>query len=257
MTWLASAPLALIGLVILVLLLSGMEIGVRGHRWLQKRDNNAEKATPDYLLSAMLGLLALLLGFTFSMALNRYESRRELVVEEANAIGTTWLRAQLVEGPDRARMSQLLSRYVDARLAWSNDPAPAPSMTATSNLQRELWIAMGSTLRAEPSAQLSRGLMDSLNESFDLASARFAARNAHIPGEVLTALLLCSILSAMMLGYMMIGAGRRHRAATIVLLLLMGLVMLMIFDLERPAGGLIKVPQQPLVDLKTSMIPQR
>lgn len=255
MSWLIEAPLTLIGLIILALLLAGMEIGYRCHGWLQKRNDGDEIATPDYLLSAMLGLLALLLGFTFSMALNRYESRRELVVQEANAIGTTWLRAQLVEGPGRDRMSQSLRRYVDARLVWSNDPSPVPSMAVTSDLQRQLWIEMRATLRAEPSTQLSRGLMDAMNESFDLASARFAARNAHIPGEVLTALLLCSVLSAMMLGYMMVGAGRRHRAATIVLLLLVGLVMLVIFDLDRPASGMIEVSQQPLIDLRASIQP--
>ncbi len=257
MSWLATAPLALIGLIILALLFAGMEIGFRGHRWLQRRDGGEAggPASPDYLLSAMLGLLALLLGFTFAMSLNRYETRRELVVQEANAIGTTWLRARLVEGPGRDRIDQLLHRYVDARIAWSHDPSRVAATAATWDLQRKLWEETGSALRQEPSTQLSRALMDAMNQSFDLASERAAGRNAHIPGEVLGMLMLCAILSAMMLGYMMGGAARRHRAATTMLLLLVGLVMLMIFDLDRPISGLIQVSQQPFEDLRASMLP--
>lgn len=255
MSWLATAPLALIGIVILALLFAGLEIGFRGHSWLQRRAGGEAdgKGAPDYLLSAMLGLLALLLGFTFAMALNRYESRRDLAVQEANAIGTTWLRAQLVEEPGRERMSRLLRDYVNARLAWSLDPAPGPDMAATTRLQQQLWAETGSILRQESSVQLSRALMEAMNVSFDLASARAAGRNAHIPGEILGMLLLCAILSAIMLGYMMAGTARRHRAATTMLLLLVGLVMVMIFDLDRPVGGMIQVSQQPFADLRASI----
>jgi hypothetical protein len=113
MAWLATLPLMGIGLVILVALLAAATIGYRGHIWLRQRRGETDTESHDHLLSAVLGLLALLLGFTFSLALNRYEARRDLVVQEANAIGTTWLRAQLLEPPNSAAMSNLLRSYLD------------------------------------------------------------------------------------------------------------------------------------------------
>ncbi len=249
----AEIPLALILLFVALLLFGAMELGLHGHRWLHRRPSaiRTEQVVPDHLVSAMLGLLALLLGFTFSLALSRYEARRELVVEEANAIGTTWLRAQLLEEPARSRLSPLLRDYADVRLAWSHDAASVPKYEATGLAQQRLWEQMGFALRHDSSQQLTRGLMDAMNESFDLASARSAARMAHIPSEVLLVLLVCALLTALLLGYVM--QVRRHRAATMLLLLLVAMTLTMIIDLERPVAGAIRVSQQPLVDLRASI----
>ncbi len=256
MAWIADAPLALIGLAIIALLFLAMEAGFRSHGWLSRRTSaHGDQAAPDYLLSAMLGLLALLLGFTFALALNRYEARRDLVVQEANAIGTTWLRAQLLGEPARGRMTVLLRGYVDARLDWSRDPSPVASLTRTAALQQKLWAETGTAVRQDSSTQLSRALMEAMNDSFDRASERAAARRAHIPDEVLGILLLCAALSAGMLGTMMGATGRRSRAATTMLLLLVALALLMIFDLDRPVSGAIQVSQQSFEELRQSMQP--
>jgi len=253
MAELGKAPLALIALVLLALLIGAMEIGRRGSGWLRSRTSSdgASQAVPDHLLSAMLGLLALLLGFTFSLALTRYEARRELVVQEANAIGTTWLRAQLLEEPARSRMLPLMRAYLDARLRWSTTPVSASSLIETDHIQSALWREMGFALRHDSSSQLTRGLMDAMNESFDLASARAAARAAHIPLEVLLVLLSCALLTAALLGHVL--EARRHHLATVTLLVLLGLALVMIADLERPVGGAIRISQQPLEDLRASM----
>jgi hypothetical protein len=95
----------------LAALLAAAAAGYCGHRWLIKRRGETDPESHDHLLTAILGLLALLLGFTFSLALNRYETRRELVVQEANALGTTWLRVQLLEPPNKAVLSGLLRQY--------------------------------------------------------------------------------------------------------------------------------------------------
>ena len=253
MAGLADVSLVLILAIILALLGVATEIGRRGHRRLAQRSGSdgAKRPIPDHLLSAMLGLLALLLGFTFSMALNRYDARRELVVQEANAIGTTWLRAQLLEEPARGRMGPLLRHYVDMRLAWSRDAARVPDAGLTNRAQEALWSEMGMALRQDSSTQLTRGLMEAMNESFDLASARSASRAAHIPGEVMAVLLACALLTALMLGYVMSDGG--HRAATLALLLLLAFALVMIVDLDRPVSGAIQISQQPLADLRASM----
>lgn len=253
MSWLQTVSLPLVSLIVLVALLVAMEAGYRGRRWLDRRGAAAAGNPPDHLLSAVLGLLALLLGFTFSLALNRYEARRELVVQEANAIGTTWLRAQLLEEPGRAAMRDLLRDYVEVRLTWSRDGTPDASLDRTAAVQQQLWTAMGAVMRTDSSQQLARALMDAMNDSFDAASSRAIARSAHIPGEVVDILLLYAVLSAVMLGYMTGGADRPHRLATVLLLTLLSLALVLILDIDRPLNGGIQVSQQPLRDLRASM----
>lgn len=249
MAWLDDLPLAVIAPAMLASLLAAATVGYRGHRWLLKRCGETTTESHDHLLSAVLGLLALLLGFTFSLALNRYEARRELVVQEANALGTTWLRAQLLDAPNKAAISGLLRDYLDLRLNWSESDGP---LVRTSVLPSKLWVAMGQVVRSEPNPQLSRGLMDSMNESFDLASARTAARSAHVPDRVLAVLLLYALLSAAMLGYTSAAKGKPQRIATATVQLLLTLALVMILDIDRPRSGSIQVSQRPLEELRQS-----
>lgn len=248
MTWLESLPLTLAGAAIFVLLFAGFEVGLRLPR---RRATGTEG--PTHLLSAVLGLLALLLGFTFSLALNRHETRRDLVLQEANAIGTTWLRAQLAAEPERTALRTLLRDYADARVAWSlaeDDPA---ALARTGGLQRELWDATGAVVRAAPGAQLTRALLDAMNQSFDLATARVALRAAHIPAEVMTTLLLYAVLSMVMLGYILGGTGHPYRFATAMLVGLLALALVLILDLDQPREGRIQVSQQPMLDVRESI----
>ena len=119
---LANTPVRLLGLIFFAGLLVAREIGY----YLRRRSigSGPDKDSEAFAMTSVLGLLALLIGFTFSIALSRYESRRELVVKEANAIGTTWLRMQLLDAGDRARMEALLRRYVDARVAFGTAKGP-------------------------------------------------------------------------------------------------------------------------------------
>jgi hypothetical protein len=255
MSWLHTAPLAGLSLLLLSLLFLGVELGYRVHKRLLRKAavGDTPHGGQDYLLSAVLGLLALLLGFTFSLALNRYETRRDLVQQEANAIGTTWLRVQLLEEPNRTALSGLMRQYVDARIAWSAADRGAGGLDRTEDLQKRLWTGMGVAVRGDSSAQLSRAAMDSMNDSFDRQADRATARAAHIPDRVLDVLLLYAFLSMVMLGYILAINGRPHRVATGLLLLLLTLALVMILDLDRPRNGAIEVSQQPLYDLKASM----
>jgi hypothetical protein len=251
MSWLATAPLTVVGVALFAALLFGVELGYRGHGWL--RHGGPKQDGPDVLLSAVLGLLALLLGFTFSLALTRFEARRDLVLQEANAIGTTWLRATLLEEPNRTAMTGLLRQYVDARLAWSQADGSGADPAATAALQTKLWAVTGAAMRGDTSPQLSRAVMDAMNSSFDLANARATERSAHIPERVLTILLLYAVLSMVLLGYILAANSRPHRIATTMLLVLLTLAVVVILDLDRPRSGSILVSQQPLEDLRAQL----
>jgi hypothetical protein len=185
--------------------------------------------------------------------MDRYDARRQLVIQEANALGTTWLRVQLLNEPDRTLMSDLLRRYIDARLVWSESAAETPPEIATVFLQQQLWAATGVSLRSDSPPLLSRGVMDSLNESIDLAATRTATRAAHIPDFVQGLLLVYAILSMAMLGTVLGNSLKLHLPQTALLLVLLTLAHLMVLDLDRPRAGSIQVSQQPMEDLRQSI----
>jgi hypothetical protein len=255
MSWLDMTPLWVIGLLLLSALTISVALGYAGQSQLQRKADTGVEPPPGgaHLLSAVLGLLALLLGFSFSMAMDRYDTRRQLVVQEANALGTTWLRVQLLDEPDRTVMSDLLRRYVDARLVWSESTAESPPEVGTVALQQQLWAATGVALRSDSPPLLTRGVMDSLNESIDLASTRTAARAAHIPGFVQGLLLVYAILSMAMLGTVLGNSLKLHLPQTALLLVLLTLAHLMVLDLDRPRAGSIQVSQQPMEALRQSI----
>lgn len=256
MAWVESFTLPLTGLAVLVILAGAVALGyyykLRLRRHAEAQPGDA-KSGPDHLLTAALGLLALLLGFSFSMSLIRYETRRDLVVQEANALGTTWLRIQLLNEPDRSGMSSVMKRYVDARLLWSENPAEEAAGAGAIALQDELWASMGKAFRGDSPALLTRGVMDALNQSLDLALNRQALRSAHIPDTVLVVLLLYMVLSMVMMGSVMAASRQPHRAETSLLLILLTLAYVVIIDLDRPRAGSIQVSQQPMEQVQASM----
>jgi hypothetical protein len=254
MSLLHTAPLLGIGIVLLAVMFLAVELGYRGHRWLDRDEPHAGRQSGhDHLLQAVLGLLALLLGFTFSLALDRFEVRRDLVTQEANAISTTWLRAQILQEPNRSSMSGLLRRYLDARLAWSEGDQSLELQGRTAAIQDELWTAVGKAIRTDPSGELSQDVMGAMNTSFMAATSRAVARSTDIPDQVLAILYLYAVLSMVLLGYILGAAGKPHRIATALLLVLLTLALVVILDLDRPLDGSIQVSNQPLYDLKASL----
>jgi hypothetical protein len=137
MTIVDALPIWATGLVLLAVVILASRTGIR------LRAGNASNEDGGYILSAALGLLALLIGFTFSLALSRYEMRTDLVLQEANAIGTTYLRAQLAPEPFRSQLQTLVRRYLDARLALAgageDTAAIARAEAQADQLQQQLW----------------------------------------------------------------------------------------------------------------------
>lgn len=210
------------------------------------RTDPDDDATEGYLLSASLALLGLLVGFTFSMALNRYEMRRQLVVTEANAIGTTWLRAGLVEGPQGEGLRASLRQYGDKRLRLPKARDVTAAEAADAAVQAKVWEDLRAALPTM-SQPLGATLMTATNEMFDAASSRRAEREARIPGLVLYVLVFSAMITAAIVGYVLGGrSGRRHWMVTALLFAMLSVAITLIFDLDRPWSGLIEVPQSPM-----------
>ena len=245
-------PLWLLALVFFAGMIVPRELGRLAYR---RYGGHEGKVQDDaFAMTSVLGLLALLIGFTFSIALSRYESRRHLVVQEANAIGTTWLRMQLLDAGDRERMEGILRRYVDARIAYGSAASAREERTQqarTEALQNEMWATLTALIapfRDSPRASL---LITTTNESIDLAAERFAMRQAHIPARILRMLVLFAWMGAGLVGY-----ERGHqRKTTTLLFALLTLAATLVIDLDRPSTGLVNVPQEPMLDLRDSMAP--
>jgi hypothetical protein len=247
----------LIVTVVIASLLFATEVGFRLGRRVRSKSNELTKSQINMLQAASLGLLALMLGFTFLMALTRFDTRKQLVLEEANAIGTTYLRAQLLPSTERKEVSNLLRRYVDVRLefyqAGINQKKLQKIDVETEKLHRALWAyaiaASGQDAKAIPIGLF----IQSLNEVIDLHAKRVTAMENHVPESIFILLLFVAILSLGLVGYGA-GIGRdRNLLPTLISVFLIASVLLLIMDLDRPRRGLIKVSQQSMIDLRETL----
>jgi len=221
--------------------------------WQSTYSRWASVPVPWYLVSAVLGLLALLLGFTFSLAVDRYETRRRLVLEEANAIGTTYLRAQLLQEPHRNRISDLLLGYTANRVALAENPnAPADSLVAKNDQYIvDLWAATSGAFDSIKGIDFSSSFLDSMNTVIDLDAARKTAIGAHVPPQVFLVLFVYVIVTAGVLGYVL--SGRQGRISAGFLLLLLTLSIILIIDIDRPSARGARQFQTPMEDLLASL----
>jgi hypothetical protein len=221
----------------------------------------SESSTPDKTKShvsaveaGILGVLGLLLGFTMSMAVSRFEVRKVLVLDEANAIGTSCLRTELLPVPQGSEIASLLRQYVDVRVQYGtagDDLSQLDALhTQTVRLQKEFWARAVAYGQKDPNPVRAGLLLQSLNQAIDLESARRMALQNHVPASVIYVNGIVGILAAMVVGYAFGLNGRRQIFSTCVLALAITLVLTLIIDLDRPRSGLIRISQQPMIDLQ-------
>jgi len=243
-------------LVIVGLLLIGLaELGYRFGRATSRRDADVAKGHSGSIQGAILGLLGLLLGFTFAMSVSRHDARRQIIVDEANTIGTTWLRADFLPAGERDEVRKLLFEYAGLHLEqFRHDAGTAPFKRVrvrVAELHRELWRigSAGAKLETTP---LTNGFIISLNETIDLDASRMAARQNHVPGAVWLLLLVVAGCGAWSSGFVG-GDGGRSLFSQMLFPLLIAVVIMLISDIDRPRRGLISISQQPLIDLLETM----
>ncbi len=244
-------------LSLLGLMLVASESGFRLGRRSSARSEKDTKTWIAAMESAMLGVMGLLLGFTVSMAVSRFDTRRHLVLEEANAIGTSYWRTQLAPAPEGPEMANLLREYVDARLEFGRAQRRTESIRGArdhaARLQTELWSRAKSFANQDPRSVTAGLLLQSLNQTFDLESARWAAFNAHVPETVIMVDGLAALLAAAFVGYCFGLGGRRNFFTMWWLIVCITLILAVIIDLDTPRAGLIRVSQQPMIDLQQQL----
>jgi len=230
---------------------AGHVLGVRA------RARLGEREVPDLgaTLGGLLGLLALLLAFTFGMAGERFDWRKTLLLEEANAIGTAWLRTDLIPEPQAAQARQVLRAYTQARLDAAVSSSRAEAIARSERLQGELWGITRSAAAAAPTPTVAL-FVASVNEVIDMHGRRVqAALRNPIPPTIFATLFAVSILVLAATGYASGLTRDRSPIASILLGLVLAVVLSLILDLDRPYEGLLTVSQQAMVDVLNSMGP--
>jgi hypothetical protein len=221
------------------------------------REHSASLREPyGVLQAALLGVVGLILAFGLTLAVDRYQNRRAALVEESNAIGTTYLRAQLIAEPQRSKSLALLRRYATLALRVTHEVPNSAAMRRTTAqegvLQRRLWRFAGQAMAAAPVASAPRLYVDSLNSTIDQQSVRLSALANRVPSAVLAIELIGAAvaLGLLALHISLLGRGLLPLLAAAALVTML---LLVTFDLDRPTRGLIKVPDAPLKALRASM----
>jgi len=229
--------------------LISFEVGCR----LARRSNEEKEAPVGAMTGATLGLLAFMLAFTFGMAASRFEARRQVLLSEANAIGTTYLRSKLLAEPRRTEAQHLLREYVDVRLEAVQPGKLKQAIVKSEDLQNRLWSVAVAEAEQKPSVITSL-FIQSLNEVIDLHAARvMASWRSRVPGIIWIVLYSLAVIAMMMMGYHAGLANSRRSIATIALVIAFSLVLYLIADLDRPGQGMLKVSQQTMIDLRDSI----
>ncbi len=239
-------------------MLAMLEVGFRLGQPKAVTTSDALRTHINSVQTSLLGLLALIIGFTFAVALQHYDARSTAVVTEANAIGTTWLRTALLADPERQEVRALLRRYVETRIiegdkALSQGSARAVELSAGNALLDELWQLTARIVSKDNNPVTSGLFVQALNDSVDALATRNAYLARHVPQIELWVLFATFALTAAVLGYSAGTAAHRPPLASMLLIALIVLVTYLIIDLDRPRRGLIQVSQAPMLGLRDSM----
>jgi len=205
------------------------------------------------IIASTLGLLAFMLTFTFGFAASRFEERRQMVVEEANAIGTAFLRSGLLPEQQKVKVRKMLRDYVDSRLELVRTGNADLALRQADEFHRLLWEEAETAGQLAPES-VSVGLfIDSINETIDVHSRRvLIGLRSRMPLVLWVALFLLTAFSMAGVGYQEALAKSRRSPATLVLVLSFLIVTTLIVDLDRPREGLITVSQEAIVSLRAS-----
>jgi len=242
-----------VGTVAAVLVVA--EIGFRLGRWLQRRDpDSAKSPVSGTVVGGMLGLMAFLLAFCIGIVINQHNGRKAMVVTDANAVGTAYLRAGFLAEPDQTMVRNLLREYVEVRLEAAADPALRESAVQRSEqIHGELWSIVEDTVHQGRDSDIIGLFASSINEVIDVHSLRLAAIDLRLPRLLGIVLYAATLLSFLLVGVANSADGKRDPFAITLFALAYVAVLMLVVDLDRPQQGLLTVSQTALSDLLRQM----
>jgi hypothetical protein len=251
-----SLPILGVFVAFVILTMLCYEGGFRVGRWWQERTPGEQEGPTGMLVGSILALLAFLLAVTMGMASDRFDARRTVVLEEANAIGTTYLRAGYLPEPASSQIRELLREYVPLRVVVTDQANVATDIERSQAILTEVWTVAQGVARTTDKGDLVALFIESLNETIDLHETRVTATlYGRVPETVVLLLIGGSALGLAMVGYSAGLTRRRSVLSAVVLVVALGAVIMIVVDLDRPREGFIQVNQQPLLDLQQQIGP--
>jgi hypothetical protein len=248
-------PVGIIIVLILAMTLTA-EIGFRIGRGWHSRSDDARRGHFGSILGSLLGLLALLLSFTFAMSANRYDMRRQLVVADGNVLSGLYLQSSLLPDAPRKAFKQLLAQYVEFRSGLADlRREPTAEEAAQVNAHSEemhgqMWKVIKESAETEPPAKIANDMLKGLIEALSIHRNRMFALESRVPDPVIWLLLLGCVAGTGAIG--LAGGLGNHRGlpARVIVTILLSATIFVVIDLDRPRGGLIRISQSPVLHLK-------
>lgn len=253
------ATTAVLTLALFAAMLVLLEVGRRLGQRRQERDGEGGRAGVGAVEGSVFGLMGLLIAFTFSGASARFEARRALIVEEANAIGTAWLRVDLLPEAAQPEVRARFRTYLDSRLAVYQEGTDLETVRAalerSNAIQASLWRAVIDACGEPALPQATMLLVPALNQMIDVTTSRTMATEFHQPDIIFAVLITLALASSLLAGYGMAGSRRQRWIHMVGFAAITSLAIYVILDLEYPRRGLIRVDaaDQVLVELRASM----
>ena len=248
-------PLWAVYLGTVALSLVAAEIGFRIGIWLQRRDSYS-KETPvrSAVIGGMLGLMAFILAISVGIVIDQQNARKTMVVTEANAIGTAFLRTGFLDEPDRSLSRDLLREYVEVRLDAAADFTLFEAARKRSEeIHGQLWSIIENNVREGQESDIMALFVESINEGIDGHSLRLAAIGLRLPVLLGRMLYAATMLSFLLIGVVNSSDGKRDPIAVLLFALAFVAILMLIVDLDRPQQGLLTISQTALSDLLQQM----
>jgi hypothetical protein len=221
-----------------------LELGFRIGRNVAKRVENAHEGTAT-IQAAVFALLGLLLGFTFANGISHLDQRRVLIIQESNAIGTAYLRLDLLPASRQPEMRQLFRQYLDARLAvYEKLPdlgAASDEIQRAATIQQEIWSRAIAGSGDDPTQNVARLLLPALNDMIDVTTSRTIALHTHVPPLIFGLSISVALLSGLMAGYDMARRKSRSWFHGLLYAMVISITIFTVIDLDYPRFGLIRL----------------
>ena len=244
-----------LGMVGIVLVAA--EIGFRTGIWLQDRSSNpGETRITGSMVGGMLGLIGFLMAFSIGIAISQHSERKSMMVNEANAIGTAWLRAGFLPEPDSLSLRRLLRDYAQVRLDAANQLIELPVAIADSEkIHRQMWQVVENNVKQGNDSDVMAGLVESVNQVINIHLLRITAATKRLPSILGFILFGTTTLSFLLVGVASSSDRKRDTSAILLFALAFIAVLMMMVDLDRPQEGLLTVSQAAITDLIRQMGP--
>ncbi len=251
-------PVEIIFVVTIIVVMAAVEAGYMLGRKAHRHSEDEKESPVSAIAGSILGLLAFILAFSFGIVTERYDARKGLVRDEANAIRAAWLRSDILpDKADRVQAAALLKEYLDQRLAavMSGDMAQVrQALVDSDRIQRQLWDLAVAKTRTDMNSDYASLYIESLNDMISIHAMRVAVgMQTRTPLGIWATLYALIVLAMVAIGYQTGIAGSRRSWATLILAISLSMVIAMIAALDNPTSGYLTVSHQPLQDVQALM----